>query len=497
MQYLAPLPVTSQGVDPLRTQQWHLQNAGQAGGTAGEDLNIAGAWTTTAGAGVRVVIVDNALETVHADLSANIEPKASFSYRSEQQGYPEPLPCFTSEGHGTSVAGIIAARGENAVGGAGVAPQAKLVGYNALATNTDADLADALNRDLQKNSIYNSSWGSNDDATLHPVSNLHTLALEQGLRAGRAGKGAIYVFAAGNGGCVRVAGDSASCQSDNTNFDGYLTHMAAIVVGAVDRFGRAPRYTEAGANLMVNAPGGDASLGITTTSIRDGYTQTFSGTSASTPMVSGVLALMLSVNPSLTWRDARLILAQSARKNDPTHASWRASAPAAGGQPAWFSHRYGFGTVDASAAVAAAAGWQSVGGSEQLLNCGPYDWTVESPISDTGSSLSTAISVSGAQCAITKIEYVTIRVDVQHDYSGDLSMTLASPNGTDSELATRRRCVNSGRDRDHCGSYNDWRFGSVRHMNEPVAGVWRLNIADLEAGLTGKLNRWSIQFHGR
>lgn len=508
MQYRSALTNTAAaGVDPLFAGQWNLSNVGQAGASVGEDLNLRGAWTSNKGSGVRVAVVDNGLETVHSDLAGNVVARASFSYRPEQAGGFDPLPCYSGDTHGTSVAGLVAAVSENGIGGSGVAPQAKLVGYNALATNTDADLADALTRDLANNAVYNSSWGSADDATLHSVSQLHDQALEHGLRQGRAGRGALYVFAAGNGGCVKATGDAQTCQQDNSNFDGYLTHMGAIVVGSVDRHGRAPSYAEPGANLLVSAPGGDSGSGVTTTAVRNGFTQGFAGTSAATPQVSGVIALMLAANPTLSWRDVRIILAQTARKNDPADASWKSGVPvvsattsstlAPSSTTPSYSHRFGFGVVDATAAVNQARSWASVGGSDQLKTCGPFNLSVDVAIPDGQPALTSAQKIDASQCGLSQIEHVTVTADIEHEYSGDLAITLTSPSGQDSELSAPRRCGNTGRDIDRCGRFNDWRFSSVRHLGENPLGNWLLTVRDQEAGKTGKLNRWSITVYGR
>ena len=65
---------------------------------------------------------------------------------------------------------------------------------------------------------------------------------------------------------------------------------------------------------------------------------------------------MLQANPALGWRDVRLILAQTARKNDPSHPDWVTN-----GAGHDINHSYGFGMVDAGAAVTAALGWSNVG----------------------------------------------------------------------------------------------------------------------------------------
>ena len=99
------------GTDPLFANQWHLRNTGQSGGTAGEDLNVVAAWTTTKGLGARVAVVDDAVETIHPDLAPNVVAGASYNYRKGiNNGTAFPFPCSANESHGTAVAGLIAAR---------------------------------------------------------------------------------------------------------------------------------------------------------------------------------------------------------------------------------------------------------------------------------------------------------------------------------------------------------------------------------------------------
>jgi proprotein convertase subtilisin/kexin type 2 len=478
------------GADPLLGQQWHLTNTGQAGGTAGEDLRVAGAWMTTRGAGARVAVIDDSIEVLHPDLRPNLVDGASLSYRSGNVGSVWPVPCSADESHGTAVAGLVAARDGNARGGAGVAPRAALVAYDALASGLDVDVADALTRSADANLIYHNSWGAPDNGALHASGAVFDAAIQTGLATGRAGRGSVYVFSAGNGGCYARRRPSGACMDDNSNFDGYVNGRGIIAVCAVDGNGRRPTYGEPGANLTVCAPSsGAGNAGVTTTALQGGYRTDFTGTSAAAPMVSGVVALMLSANPSLTWRDVRLILAGTARQNDPTDADW---APLAYGYR--FNHKYGFGVADAQAAVAAAASWVSLGGSATQRSCGPYSRSpglaIQDPLSGvTPQPVTDAIAVTG--CAITQIEWVELRLTAPHAYSGDLRLRLTSPNGLVSRLADARACDGG------CGSYADWRFGSARHLGEPANGSWTLEVADMIPVDIGTLQNWSITFHGR
>jgi proprotein convertase subtilisin/kexin type 2 len=489
------------GADPLLSAQWHLRNTGQTGGTAGEDLRAFDAWATTRGEGVRVAVIDDAVEVVHPDLLPNVVPGASYSYRPGNRGSIWPLPCDATvipgsgpvDGHGTAVAGLVLGRDGNAIGTAGVAPRASLVAFDALASGQDVDIADALTRDNLQNAIYQNSWGSPDDGSLHraPPSFLRTI--RSGIADGRGGRGSIFVFPAGNGGCY-ARDTSQACQSDDSNFDGFVNQLGIIAVCAVDDTGRRPFYAEPGANVLVCAPSSGNAPNVTTTSIRGEWRDDFSGTSASTPMVSGVVALMLSVNPALTWRDVRLILAQTARRNDPGDPGWVASA---GGLA--HNHYYGFGVVDAAAAVARATSWTSVGGSDRLKRCTLPERVTSLPVPDarpdgTVTPVTDEIVVP-PDCDIERIEFVEVTMTSTHTYSGDLRVRLRSPAGLASELARARICAGVGSD--PCGAYTDWTFGSVRHLGESATGTWTLEVTDMTPLDAGRLERWSLRIHGR
>ncbi len=490
LQYTEPTASTQAGADPLIGNQWHLNNTGQTGGTPGEDAGAFAAWNLTEGSGVRVAVIDNAIEVTHEDLLPNVVQGKSFNYRPERRGSSYPLPCDASQTHGTAVAGLISADRNNAKGVSGVAPDSELVGYNALATSRDADIADALNRDLAEVSIYNNSWGSPDNGKLGAAESSFIQAIDSGIRNGRGGKGAIFVFPAGNGGCY-AQNQSGDCFRENSNYDGYVNKLGIITACAVDDDGKRPFYGETGANFLVCGNSSNSSVLITTTDIQNGYRNTFSGTSASTPVVGGVVALMLARNPQLTWRDVQQILIRSARKNDPTDSGWSTNFGLD------FNPRYGFGTVDAEAAVNLAGTWTSIGGRDTLRQCGPFTSEVNVALADPSPAIDTqedAISVSG--CAIDRIEFIEVRLTATHDYGGDLRISLTSPAGLISPLASERICAPSGV-HDACGAYQDWPFGIVRHMDEPSYGSWTLRVADATAQDTGRFDRWSMTIYGR
>ena len=499
------------GSDPLFGDQWHLLNTGLqlgAGGPPeirGEDINVQPAWATTKGAGVRIAIVDEGLEVAHEDLASNVAANGqSYNYVTLSSD-PTNDPADLASGHGTAVAGIAAARDLNNLGVRGVAPRATLVGYNFLQNSTTSNEVDALTRNAASVSVSSNSWG-NPDGTGNVVASSSTWqsAINTGLTKGRGGKGTVYVWAAGNG-----ATGSTTCPAcvDNSNYDGQANYRGVIAVAAVNDQGMQAKYSESGANLWVSAPGGEfCNTHTITTTDSTGpagknppdpntgyidypdtkYTRCMNGTSAATPEVSGVVALMLAANPNLGWRDVKIILAQTARKNDSTDAGWANT----GGTPIYhFNHKYGFGVVDAAAAVAAAQNWVNVPSPEKTFST-PLT-NVATPIPDnnfTGVSSTLAVTNSG----IATIEYVEIIFSAaDHTYAGDLDITLTRPTSTVSQLAVGHNCEAS-----RCTPYNGWIFGSARHLGESADGAWTLTVKDVRPADTGTFQSWQLKFYG-
>ena len=285
--------------------QWHLNNTNQFGPGGGQDINVESAWDTATGEGINVAVVDSGLDFVHLDLKDNIITANNHDYNGNDNIF-NPF-----RAHGTRVAGLIAAS-HNDIGVRGVAPEAQIYGYNLLDRRQDSGqpsisyTVDAMLRNMDSTAVSNNSWGPLDTGDYYPKSELWERAIEQGVTDGFNGKGIVYVWAGGNGGSY-----------DNSNLDEYANFYATTAVCAVDYSDTRSYYSEVGANLWICAPSsGFAEPGITTTTTRGKYTDSFGGTSAATPIVSGVVALVRSTNPDLTWRDVKLILAASARKND-------------------------------------------------------------------------------------------------------------------------------------------------------------------------------------
>lgn len=471
--------------DPLLHQQWHLDNDGSAGGTIGADLNAFAAWDLTRGAGAVVAVADDGVEIDHPDLAPNVLVDHS---RDHIDGDPDP----TAGDHGTPVAGIIAAAGGNAEGGAGVAPEASLVGLRVmdeLGSVDEAGVADAFGGNLYTVDIFNNSWGPPDDAinAFEGPSALERDAIDQAIRRGRGGLGQIFVWAGGNGG-----------DSDNANLDGYANLRETIAVTASTDMGGAAYYAEEGANLLVNAPSSGGRRDIVTTD-RSGvlgnnsgaeswegsdtdYTFGFGGTSAATPAVSGVVALVLAANPGLNWREVQQLLAASAERNDPDHPRWRRNAAGY-----WINELHGFGRVDAGAAVALASDWGAP--LEPEAETWQHLRTVSLSIPDDNSSgVSSSIFVTDR----VRVEFVEVMVDIDHTYWGDLAIHLTSPAGTEVRLMTSRYLPPGARGL----RFDRWTLGDTLHLGEAARGRWTLRVVDEEERDVGTLLSWGIRVYG-
>ncbi|MCC6794949.1 MAG: S8 family serine peptidase [Candidatus Hydrogenedentes bacterium] len=471
--------------DTLFLNQWHLRNTAQGaagvGAVAGNDINVVTAWDSVDGTGVNVAIVDDGLETTHEDLNSNVRTDIDIDING---GDTDPTPT-SADFHGTPCAGLVAAETNNSQGSSGVAFGSKLVGVRLIAAPvTDAQEAQAMNHQvapvLANDRIYisSNSWGPTDDgATLDTFGGLTGAALANATTSGRGGRGTIFVWAAGNG----------FQSGDHSGYDGYASSRYTISVAATGADGVYSDYSEQGASLVVNAPSSWDGAGITTVDLTGGngisgtnYTNGFGGTSAACPIVAGVVGLVLDGNPFLGWRDVQHLLAETATQNDSGDTGWITN-----GAGMEFNHNYGFGRLDADAAVDAATTWINVPVEASALT---NSEAVATPIPDANlTGASRILSISGSPNFVT--EFVEVTVSVTHPDRGDLSFKVMSPDGTVSVLG-RPRPLDTG------ANFSNWMFTSVVHMGEDPNGSWTLTVADESAANTGTLTSWSIAVRG-
>lgn len=475
--------------DTLFPDQWHLDNTGQGGGTPDADINVTPWWDfdneMRLGNGVNIAVVDDGLETTHADLEDNYKAELSTDINA---GDSDPSP-GSGNNHGTAVAGLAAAFGNNATGVSGAAPRAGLSGIRLIAApTTDLQEANALtfqndNQDNKgTNDIYSNSWGPSDNgSTLLGPGPLTAAALQSTATEGRGGRGGVIVWAGGNGGL-----------GDNVNYDGYANNRHVIAVGATTNQGERASYSELGAALFVNAPSGDSGTLNLTTTDRTGsagyssgdYTNGFNGTSASTPIVAGVVALVLEANPNLTARDVKHILARSSEMNDETDPGWTINA---GGRH--HNHKYGFGRVDATAAATMAQDWVNVGEEISTGGSASPNLAIPDGVDATGTGFGAPVASTILITEVLNVETVEVTVDVTHTWRGDLEFVLTAPTGTMSVLGTPRPS-------DSNDNYDDWTFTTVRNWDEMSDGLWTLTLRDSFEQDTGTFNSWSLDIFG-
>ena len=478
--------------DQLSGCQWHLINEGQLGGLSGPDLNVASVWDNYKGSGINVVVVDDGLDFQHEDLASNVDTTKNHSYVDGKTVRDE------RPWHGTSVAGIIAAD-DNDIGVRGVAPDATIYSYNLLSgERTDMNTADAMARNSDVTAISNNSWGPSDLGLPAQSPSVWKMAVEGSITEGYGGKGVFYAWAGGNGG-----------SRDYSSLDEYANFYGVTAVCAVNYEGERSSYSEQGANLWVCGPsdGGGGFLflllglgpvlpGITTTAVYDSYTYSFGGTSAATPMVSGVAALMRSANNALTWRDIKLILASTARKIDPDDSGWEEGALMYGStsERYHYNYEYGFGLVDAQAAVDEAVGWTNAPAFRKIeVSSGDLDLDIPD---DAGGEYPTTVTASlTVDPHVSFVEYVHVRVDSEHTAFRDLEIELVSPDGVVSVLSPSLEGFSYayalGEPWD-----GEFQFGSAKHLGENGAGEWTLRITDRINRNVGTLRSWEITVHG-
>ena len=326
--------------DEYFPNQWHLHNTGQSGGTPDADINAPEAWEITTGdPNVIVALLDTGVDMNHPDLVDNLISGYDFE---QDDASPEPRLDWPMYAHGTACAGLIAASGDNGLGVTGVAWSCKVMPVRLDVSGampvSSTDIATALRWSASEGAdILTNSWGF-----YGPVPIIHA-AIQDITKSGgigRNGKGCVVVFASGN---------------DRGPLHWPAVYPEVVAIGATDHNDVHYRYSNSGPGLDMVAPSGCADprcsffVNLWTTDISGplglsgdpDYTlglldyTAIDGTSASAPIVAGVAALVLSVEPDLANEEVRHFLERSAKDL---------------GEPGWDQY-YGWGRVDARAAL--------------------------------------------------------------------------------------------------------------------------------------------------
>jgi thermitase len=254
--------------DPGFVSQWHLTK-----------IQSSEAWSVTTGSpSVVVAVIDSGVHATHPDLASNLVPGWNFVKSNSD----------TSDllGHGTAVAGVIAAASNNGIGVAGVSWQSRMmpllvVDENDLATYSNIAEAIQYAADMGIRLINISAGGGAQSSALQS-------AVDYAWN-----KGALIFASAMNNG------------ASDPYYPAACNHVMAV--SATDNNDHLASFSNYGSWIAISAPG----AGILTTTLGGGYAYWF-GTSFSSPVVAGVAALSLAVNPSLTNAELVTILEKSA-----------------------------------------------------------------------------------------------------------------------------------------------------------------------------------------
>ncbi len=244
------------------------------------------AWDSATGDGVTVAVVDTGIRGGHREFGEEAFAEGGFDYIADEE--IEPGENRDNNGHGTHVAGIVAARAYNGVGMAGLSWGATLMDFavfNDEGGANSADIAAAIERAVNEGAdIINLSLGSarSDQITRSAVQ----YALDSDV---------VVVAATGNTGYA------------TTNFPAY--YPGVIAVGSTDARDELSYYSTTGAHTTVVAPGENIFSSVHGS---DSAYAMFDGTSMSSPLVAGAAALLLEANDELTHGQVKRILKETA-----------------------------------------------------------------------------------------------------------------------------------------------------------------------------------------
>lgn len=473
----AYLNTPNQPTDSLLDSEWFLQST-----------NVLSVWRDGyTGAGVSVGVFDPSgnVDFSNPDLAVN----AGQSYRVDGTPGTEQLGT-----HATLVAGVIGAA-HNGLGAVGVAPDAK-IGSEALGSGASADITNIFHWDAYD--VVNNSWGNSalfhDNGIDLPAFNqAFATAATTGRYNSQVGValGTVIVFAGGNN---RQGGD-------NTNYHNESNSRYAITVGGINapsdlgslQISGAP-FSNPGSSILVSAPANNVSSTSITYTNDFGQQfgadyQTAQGTSFATPIVSGVAALMLQANPTLGYRDVQKILAYSARKVDPTGSNWTVNgATDWNGGGLHTSEDYGFGEIDAHAAVRLAESWDrtNAAGNEQsnVISSGTtaahpttpslgFTIPIDQGVSAT-KGIDFNISNSGTPLWV---EHADVELNLVGVNPNNLIVKLIAPSGVVSTLLYQPSAALNPSNWTGSTQNVHFTFDSVRDYGEIATGNWKLEVA--------------------
>jgi uncharacterized repeat protein (TIGR01451 family) len=436
--------------DPLFGNQWPHRNTGQSAGTVDADVDTSWAWDITQGAaGTIIAVIDSGFDMTHPDLTPNFWQNPAEVANGVDDGdanvfvddingwdftgcdvFMPPANCGdnnpTGGNHGTSVAGVAAAKGNNNIGVTGSCPNCNIILIRLPATDFAQGLAFNYAQQMGADIITN-SWGF---AIGVPCATNLCNAINNAAMAGRGGLGSVVFFAMNNpnvNDCVgpnpdisslaNVIAISRSTNRDQFDFSGFGNCMDLIApsagLGTVP-LGRGTLWVPttdvvgaAGFNNTVLSSCPSTEPAPPPADARD-YTLCFNGTSAATPLVAGIGALILDVNPGLTRLQVQQLLRDTADKIE--DSTGRYATNTGFSSPATGQATHGWGRVNAFEAVRVAAPVADggKGGADIFVRDNRLDWgNATGYLGEQGSN----ILFEPTRGTISHSESVDIKVD--------------------------------------------------------------------------------------
>ena len=326
--------------DPYAGSQWHLQKIGAQS-----------AWDLSQGSGVTIAILDTGVDGSHPDLSAQMVSGWNF--------YDNNSNTSDVHGHGTAVAGAAAATTNNGAGVASVAGRSMIMPVRIADANAYASWST-----VAQGLSYAADHGAR-------VANISYVGVAGSLSVQNAAQ-----YMKSKGGLVIV------CAGNNGINENIAPNSTMIPVSATDSNDQLTSWSSYGNFVMISSPGQD----IWTTTRGGGY-QTWWGTSLASPVVAGTVALMMAAKPSAANTTVENFLYSTAVD---------LGAP---GRDIY----YGYGRVNAAAAV------QAVAGSQSTLDAQPPTAAIPSPLS--GSTVGGWVAVSASSTDNVGVTRVELRVN--------------------------------------------------------------------------------------